>query len=350
MKLKKFLALVCAAATIGLATVSCSDEDVITPLPEEFDVSIVSKTGNFEVLQQDELELTGVVNPRLASATYIWTVDGIVQPSTDTVFKFTSNVSGDHTVTFSATNEKGAGLKTVTVKVIPADIITFEDASLDGDGILFKGTLIGEDDYGMGYFWEAYSEAGITFKSYEGTDSYLMGFWCGFEISNNHDMTTAGYTNDASVYHESGHSGSKFAVCYDGGSSMMGPGYEAEFYVSDGTDKIFDHVYITNSTYAVLEMRNGGYGKRFSYDDKDWFKLTVKGLDSNGTEKGTVEFYLADFRTTNSGGIVTEWTKVDLSSLGAVQKLQFSMSSSDNNTYGMLTPAYFCLDDLAVRK
>ncbi|MDR1552416.1 MAG: DUF4465 domain-containing protein [Prevotellaceae bacterium] len=345
MKIKKFLALLCAAATVGMATVSCSDDDVV-PSPEVFDVSIVSKTGTFEVVQQDELELSGIVNPRLTSATYIWTVDGIAQTSTDTVFKFTSNVSGDHTVTFSAANDRGAGTKTVTVKVIPAKIITFEDASLDADGILREGTLIGEDDYGMGNFWEAYSEAGITFRSYVAT---AWTFWCGFEISNNHDMTTAGYTNDASVYHTGGHSGSKFALCYDGGS-MMGAGYDAEFYVSDNSNKVFDHVYITNSTYAALEMLNGGFGKQFTYADKDWFKLTVKGFDSNGTEKGTVEFYLADFRTANSGGIVTEWTKVDLKPLGAVQKLQFSLSSSDTGGYGMNTPAYFCIDDLAIRQ
>jgi hypothetical protein len=349
MKIKKLMALLCAAATVGFATVSCSDDDAVPPTPEVFDVSIVSKTGTFEVVRQDELELTGVVNPRLASAVYIWTVDGTAQTSTDTVFKFQSNVSGDHTVTFSAANEKGAGTKTVTVKVINATIVTFEDATLNTNGILREGTLIGEDDYEMGNFWEAYSDAGITFRSYVLDPMYGYSFWCGFEISNNHDMATAGNTNDASVYHSNGHSGSKFAVCYDGGS-MMGPGYESEFYVSNNTDKIFDHAYVANSTYTVLEMRDGGYGKQFTYADHDWLKLTVKGFDSDGTVKGTVDFYLADFRTPTSVGIVTEWTKVDLSSLGAVQKLQFSMSSSDVGDWGMNTPSYFCIDDLAIRE
>ncbi|MDR1347446.1 MAG: DUF4465 domain-containing protein [Prevotellaceae bacterium] len=340
MKMNKFLALLCAAATVGFATVSCSDDDVVPPSPEVFDVSIVSKTGTFEVVQQDELELAGVVNPRLTSATYIWAVDGVAQTSTDTVFKFTSNVIGDHIVTFSAINEKGVGTKTVTVKVVPATIIDFENASLNSDGILREGTLIGEDDMIYGHFniWEAYSEAGITFKSYT-----MPYFWWGCEISNNHDMTTAGYTNDASVYHTSGHSGSKFAVFYDG----MVPDYEVGFYVSDSTNKVFDHFYVTNSTYAALEMLNGGMGKQFTYADRDWFKLTITGFDNNGTEKGTVEFYLADFRTAGAVGVVTEWTRVDLKPLGAVQKLQFSMTTSDPGGY---TPSYFCMDDLAIRE
>ncbi|MDR2652378.1 MAG: DUF4465 domain-containing protein [Prevotellaceae bacterium] len=261
MKINKFLALLCAAATIGFATVSCSDDDVVPP----------------------------------------------------------------------------------------STIIDFENASLNSDGILREGTLIGEDDYEMGNFWEAYSKAGIIFRSYMSTDPSLWGFWCGFEVSNNHDMTTAGYTNEASVYHQNGHSGSKFAVCYDGGS-MMGTGYEAEFYVSDNSNKIFDHFYATNSTYAALEMLNGGMGKKFTHADQDWFKLTVTGIDNTGATKGTVEFYLADFRTANSAGVVTEWTKVDLKPLGAVQKLQFSLSSSDTGAYGMNTPAYFCIDDLAIRQ
>jgi hypothetical protein len=259
MKLKKFLALACAAATIGFATTGCSDEDEV---------------------------------------------------------------------------------------ISPFDVITFENASLNADGILRTGTTVKEDNIG-GSFYEAYSETGIIFRSYENPD---FMFWCGFEISNHHDMSTAGYTNDASAYHQNGHSGSKFAVCYDGGSSYMGPGYESEFYVADSTNKVFDHVYVTNSTYAALEMKNGGYGKQFTHADGDWFKLTVKGFDSSGTEKGSVEFYLADFRTAGSVGIITEWTKVDLQPLGAVQKLQFSFSSSDNSDWGMNTPAYCCIDDLAVRK
>jgi hypothetical protein len=131
----------------------------------------------------------------------------------------------------------------------------------------------------------------------------------------------------------------------------MGPGYESEIYVADSSNIIFDHVYVTNSTYAALSMLNGdAVAKKFSYADHDWFKLKIKGFDHTGEAKDSIDFYLADFRTSSSAGIISEWTKVDLSSLGDVQKLQFSLSSSDNGAWGMNTPAYFCIDDLAIKE
>jgi hypothetical protein len=99
-------------------------------------------------------------------------------------------------------------------------------------------------------------------------------------------------------------------------------------------------------------MQSGdAYAKAFSYEDKDWFKLVIEGIDKNGSSTGTVEFYLADFRTPSSPGIVTTWTKVDLSSLGSVTEIKFDLQSTDNDTnWGMNTPAYFCFDNLAIWK
>lgn len=260
MKIKKKLVLVCAAATIGFATTSCSDDDKVTPL----------------------------------------------------------------------------------------SVVTFEDANLNTQGILREGTLIDRDDNDLGNFWAAYTEKGITVRNFVQTEYY--DYWCGFEISNQNDMTTTGYANESSVYNAKAHSGSKFALCYDGGSTM-GPGYENEIYVADNTNKVFDHIYVANATYAALSMLNGdGFAKKMNYADQDYFKLTITGIDNTGTVKGTKEFCLADFRTANSGGVVTEWTKVDLTSLGAVQKLQFTLSSSDNSGGYINTPTYFCLDDIAIKE
>jgi hypothetical protein len=351
MKLKKFLALVCAAVTVGFAAISCSDDDPIIPSLEVNPVTIeaTASAADYTATVTTNVAWTATVTSNSAWCTLVEasaTGNGTVKLHVAENTAFESR---------TATIAVAAGNLTIEITVVQAaaeqtfDVIDFENAELNADGILRYGTLIGEDDNEMGNFWEAYSEAGITFRSYEGTDPYLMGFWCGFEVSNSHDMTTSGYANEASAYNEHGHSGSKFALGYDGGS-MMGPGYESEFYVSDATEKTFDHVYVANSTYAALEMLNGGYGKQFSYADQDWFKLTITGIGSDGADKGSVEFYLADFRTAGSGGVVSEWTKVDLKSLGAVQKLQFSLSSSDVGAYGMNTPAYFCLDDLAIQK
>lgn len=96
-------------------------------------------------------------------------------------------------------------------------------------------------------------------------------------------------------------------------------------------------------------MTNGdGFGKKFSYEDKDWFKLTIQGVNTAGTITGEVEFYLADFRTQDAAGILTEWKRVDLTPLGKVHRLNFNMTSSDGEGMWINTPTYFCMDDIAI--
>ena len=103
--------------------------------------------------------------------------------------------------------------------------------------------------------------------------------------------------------------------------------------------------YATNAAYTMHSMKNGdNYAHKF--DLGDWLKLTVTGLSADGTVTGTVDFYLADLRVADSAYIVNDWRWVDLTPLGKVKRLAFSMSSSDNGAWGMNTPAYFCLDNL----
>ncbi|MCW5623505.1 MAG: DUF4465 domain-containing protein [Burkholderiales bacterium] len=101
-------------------------------------------------------------------------------------------------------------------------------------------------------------------------------------------------------------------------------------------------------------MLNGDFfAKAFggaSGDDPDWFALTITGHDAAGDATGTVDFHLADYRFADNSldYVVTDWTLVDLSALGTVSSLTFSLSSSDVGDFGMNTPAYFALDNLSV--
>ena len=56
---------------------------------------------------------------------------------------------------------------------------------------------------------------------------------------------------------------------------------------------------------------------------------------------------MADYRFANNEEdyVIDTWECFDLSSLGAVHTISFSLSSTKNNAYGILTPAYFCIDD-----
>ena len=48
--------------------------------------------------------------------------------------------------------------------------------------------------------------------------------------------------------------------------------------------------------------------------------------------------------------ILNTWKKVDLSELGYVTSIGFSVSSTDTGDWGMNTPAYFCIDKLTVEE
>lgn len=136
--------------------------------------------------------------------------------------------------------------------------------------------------------------------------------------------------------------------------------YAVAFYSSDSEDdtKIeFDRkvtlvsMKVTNTTYAHHSMREGdGFSKKFGGidgTDPDWFLLTIDGYN-NGVKTQSLDFYLADFRSENSSQdyIRDNWTNVNLSSLGSVDKIMLKLTSSDNGDYGMNTPAFVALDDL----
>ena len=100
--------------------------------------------------------------------------------------------------------------------------------------------------------------------------------------------------------------------------------------------------FVNNTAYAVNSMCNGdGYAKKFTEDD--WFKLTIHGV-KEGAEVGTVDVDLA-----KEGKYINEWTYVDLSTLGEIDGVFFTMSSSDSYEYEgvtyMNTPAYFAMDN-----
>ena len=136
---------------------------------------------------------------------------------------------------------------------------------------------------------------------------------------------------------------------YDG-STNYGVAFASEFngpcYVTLLSEEpaVVPGFYITNSSYAYTSMMNGdGFAKKFGKGD--WFKLTITGYGADDAVTATKEYYLADLRDEATAYIINDWRYVDLTSLGAVAKIGFTLSSSDNGDYGMNTPGYFCFDN-----
>ncbi|HJD74714.1 MAG TPA: DUF4465 domain-containing protein [Bacteroides reticulotermitis] len=244
-----------------------------------------------------------------------------------------------------------AGSAKASLKVKAFYLVTFEDVNAK---YLAGPTAVGENlasDY-TGTNPERYTgyhdSSSDLFFNTDATAFYSGGI----AISQWNDLTKEDNTNQCSVFFgdnnqkNGGNNKSKtFAVSY---VSSYNDAPTMNFKTANA-EYIIDHAYFTNSTYAALTMTNGNdYAKKLSYDAKDWFKLVVEGFNAAGKSTGTVEFFLADFRTQNAGGIVNQWKRVDLSSLGKVHKLSFTMDGSDKGEYGVNTPTYFCVDDIAV--
>ncbi len=214
----------------------------------------------------------------------------------------------------------------------------FEDLALPLDTFWNGSNLSGGFNSGMVRFQNQY-------------DTAWGGSWKKFAYSTMRDTTTASYANQYSCISGKGvGSSDTYGVGYFNGTDF--PSLFSLTTPSSGIS-LFKGVYITNTTYAYLSMKNGdSFAKKFgdstdvsgSLDGtsgRDWLKLTIYGSTDS------LEFYLADYRGPDSTDyIIKDWTYVDLTPLNENMSLSFKLTSSDNGAFGMNTPGYFCLDSL----
>ena len=104
-------------------------------------------------------------------------------------------------------------------------------------------------------------------------------------------------------------------------------------------------VYVCNHPRPYYGCLHGdGFGRAF--EEGDYFELIAHGVDFEGNETTTsinlVEFTNGELKALN------DWTFFDLSSLGEVESVYFTMNSTDTGAYGMNTSAYFCMDKFQV--
>ena len=123
---------------------------------------------------------------------------------------------------------------------------------------------------------------------------------------------------------------------------------------NDGSTYEAVGMYVCNDAQTYHSIQNGdAIAKKFGQGDT--LVLKIHALDENweiDDSKQDVVVYLADYRSSNESEwkVNTQWEWVDLSVLGNVSGLAFTMASSDVSYGFMNTPAYFCLDKLTVRE
>jgi hypothetical protein len=197
------------------------------------------------------------------------------------------------------------------------DWLTFEDAPQYGDEV------------------KQYFVVGIGFTynmSYDEDWDYYS--WYGFGLSTSMDTTYAGYMNEMS---------SVTGFGYDH-SSVYGIAYWADWnemslvmQLPEGA--LIDSMMITNTVYSWGSMELGDDFTSPLGED-EYHTLVVVGLDADGT-LGEVRFDMGI-----DGVVVSEWVKLDLSSLAGASQLQFSFDSNVTSYDFLDYPTYFAFDDI----
>ncbi len=174
-------------------------------------------------------------------------------------------------------------------------------------------------------------------------DTLFGGYWVnGWAWSSQTDSITSGYTNQYASASGSGDSSETYLVSYSF-SKIITPLHFPK------------KISINNNAYAYWSMKNGdSFAKKFggvTGTDPDYFRVILYGYQSGVKKEDSIVVYLADYRAALSTNdyIVKGWIDVPLDSLYQTDSIEFVLESSDNGSFGMNTPAYFCIDNYQYR-
>lgn len=208
------------------------------------------------------------------------------------------------------------------------EVATFEDLNLATESY-----WDGSDESAM------FVSGGYTFiNNYVDWGGYSS--WDGFAYSS---MTSTSYATLNDQYNSCVGSGVDNSQTYGVAYYSAWMGTEPTVIANDASAFQATGCYVTNNAYAYTSMLNGdSYAKKF--DETDWFLLTATGY-LNDEKTASADFYLA-----KEGNIVNDWQYFDLSALGQVDEIHFTLSSSDTGDWGMNTPAYFCIDNFGAKQ
>ena len=248
-----------------------------------------------------------------------------------------------------------ASAETITFESLPVPGNGFYSGDVDQTGavrdnyrIIGPGTKFGAET--IEQIW-TYEEVEFGNTDQPIFESPGVDLWYGWSWSNVQDTTTPGPAN-------------AFAASSGGGASSTGAVAPGETYLVAFDDEAFfnvpagrqlDSVDLTNTTYAALSMLQGdSFAKRFggiSGNDPDLFRVILSGhtgVGGNGGLIGEVPVRLADytFDDNSMDFVLTDWTRISLSSIADARSVSIRFESTDEGMFGVNTPKYVALDNL----
>ncbi len=225
-----------------------------------------------------------------------------------------------------------------------------------------------EDTYDAGQPWLFFEEFAFSHMTYamqaQGTDENGMRYWDGFTLCTNGDDTDYGMAGSSTSWpeHQWGCmagggldstgalvKGAPYLVAYWGYNYENGEEHGLQVNFTDEQTHRPLGVWICNHPWAYYGIQHDdGFAHSFA-DNGAQFNLIIHGLDEEAKEAGMpIVHHLAYFHD-NALDISSEWQWVDLSSLGQVNAVYFTMESSDvSGVLGMNTAAYFCLGGMEI--
>lgn len=113
----------------------------------------------------------------------------------------------------------------------------------------------------------------------------------------------------------------KFAVF---GVDAYVENYDASFTFGEGVTHKILSAKVNNSARTYQYLKYGFYSKRGLKAD-EYCEAVFTGYDAKGAKTGSTAFALADFRS-GKNFVCSEWTEVDLSALGEVNKVTVTLN------------------------
>jgi hypothetical protein len=253
---------------------------------------------------------------------------------------------------FTVTDAAGQSCTMSVRAIVEGDlqVATFEDLYVDP-----------EDGFWMGDFSKGYDKGGEgttfvsgSFRFSNFADDTWMGepttpYWGNYAYSQTTTNTFETYITDQFNNAVGGgvDNSETFLVAYPQGGTID--------VINNEDGAVIPGMYITNNAWVVDAILHGdgmstidgtAAGEstgNVGFQTGDWFKLTISADNGN-----SIEYYLADYQSADESAhyYVNDWRWIDLSSLGTVKSLSFFLTSSRRNSWGMTTPAFFCLDNI----
>lgn len=177
------------------------------------------------------------------------------------------------------------------------------------------------------------------------TKSYSSGNWYSVEGNEAGCMAEGGISSiseDGSVLVSKE---SPYLVAYWDGGWNGTPNLYISF--NDNVARKCKGIYVAAHPWPFHSYFHGdGFGRAFK--EGDYHKIIVHALDENGVELNTtIDIILAKYED-GMLSVVKNWKYVDLTSLGKVSKIYFTMETTDTNQWGPCTASYFCIDKFSV--